>query len=48
MLQKMFQQVTWEQTGSNGYIYDFSDYDSIDVDGIKNIHKYLMKKNGIV
>ena len=33
----------------NGYIYDFSiDYDSIDVDDIKNIHRYLMKKNGIV
>ena len=49
MLQKMFQQVTWKKTGFNGYIYDFSvDYDSIDVDGIKNIHKYLMKKNGIV
>ena len=37
------------KTGFNGYIYDFSvDYHSIDVDDIKNIHKYLMKKNGIV
>ena len=37
------------KTGFNGYIYNFSvDYDSINVDGIKNIHKYLMKKNGIV
>ena len=36
-------------TGLNGYIYDFSaDYDSIDVDNIKDIYKYLMKKNGIV
>ena len=32
-----------------GYVYDFSvDYDSIDVDDIKNIHKYLMEKNKIV
>ena len=38
-----------KKTGFNGYIYDFSvDYDSIDVDGIKNIPKYLMKKNDIV
>ena len=33
----------------NGYIYDFSvDYNSIDVNHIKEIHKYLMKKNDIV
>ena len=38
-----------EKTGFNGYIYDFSvDYDSTDADGIKNIHKYLMKKNGVL
>ena len=38
-----------KRTGFHGYIYDFSvDYDSNDVDDIKNIHKYLMKKNGIV
>ena len=38
-----------KKTGFNGYIYDFSvDYDSIDVDNIKDIHKYLMKKNGIL
>ena len=37
------------KTGFNGYVYDFSvDYDSIAVDDIKNIHKYLMKKNDIV
>ena len=24
------------------------DYDSTDVDDIKDIHKYLMKKNGII
>ena len=38
-----------KRTGFNGYIYDFSvDYDSTDVDDIKDIHKYLMKKNGII
>ena len=34
-----------KKTGFNGYVYDFSvDYDATDVDGIKDIHKYLMKK----
>ena len=38
-----------KKTGFNGYVYDFSvDYDAIDVDDVKNIHKYLMKKNDIV
>ena len=38
-----------KKTGFNGHIYDFSvDYDSIDVDHIKDIHKYLMKKNNMV
>ena len=33
----------------NDYVYGFSvDYDSTDVDDIKDIHKYLMKKNDIV
>ena len=32
-----------------GYVYDFSvDYDPTAVDDIKDIHKYLMKKNNIV
>ena len=32
-------------TGFNGYVYGFSvDYDATDVDDIKDIHKYLMKK----
>ena len=36
-------------TGFNGYVYDFSvDYDATGVDDIKNIHKYLMKKNNTV
>ena len=38
-----------KKTGFNGYVYGFSvDYDSTDVDDIKDIHKYLMKKNDIV
>ena len=33
----------------NGYVYDFSvDYDDTYVDDIKDIHKYLMKKNNSV
>ena len=38
-----------KKTGFNGYVYDFSvDYDATDVDDIKDIHKYLMKKNNIM
>ena len=39
-----------EKNRVNRYIYDFSvDYDATDVDDIKDIHKYLMKKkNNIV
>ena len=38
-----------KKIGFNGYVYDFSvDYDATDVDDIKDIHKYLMKKNDIV
>ena len=38
-----------KRTGFHGYIYNFSvDYDATDVDHIKSIHKYLMKKNGII
>ena len=33
------------KTGLNGHVYDFSvDYDAIAVDGILDIHNYLMKK----
>ena len=36
-------------SGFTGYVYDFSvDYDAIAADDIKDIHKYLMKKNNIV
>ena len=38
-----------KRTGFTGYVYDFSvDYNATDVDDIKDIHKYLMKKNNIV
>ena len=34
-----------KKTGFNEYVYDFSvDFDATDVDDIKDIHKYLMKK----
>ena len=37
------------KTDFNEYVYDFSvDYNATDVDDIKGIHKYLMKKNNIV
>ena len=38
-----------KKTGFNDYVYDFSvGYDDIAVDNIKDIHKYLMKKNDII
>ena len=38
-----------KRTGFTDYVYDFSvDYNAIAVDHIKDIHKYLMEKNGIV
>ena len=38
-----------KDTGLNGYVYDFSvDYNAIAINYIKDIHKYLMKKNNIV
>ena len=37
-----------KRTGFTGYVYDFSvDYDPNAVDDMKDIHKYLMKKNNI-
>ena len=38
-----------KKTGLNRYVYDFSvDYKAVDVDDIKNIHKYLMKKKNMI
>ena len=37
-----------KRTGFTGYVYDFSaDYEATDVDDIKDLHKYLMKKKMI-
>ena len=38
-----------KKTGFKGYVYDFSvDYSATDIDDIKDIHNYLMKKNNSV
>ena len=38
-----------KRTGFTGYVYDFSaDYNAIEVDNIKDIHKYLMEKNNMI
>ena len=38
-----------KKIGFHGYVYDFSvDYNVTDVNDIKDIQKYLMKKNDIV
>ena len=38
-----------KETGLEGYVYDFNtDYKAISVGNIKDIHKYVMEKNGIV
>ena len=48
-ISKNFSADNMKKTGLNGCIYDFSvDYNAITVDDILDIHKYLMKKNGIV
>ena len=38
-----------KKTGFTGYVYDFSvDCNAIAVDGIKDIHRYVMKKNNMI
>ena len=38
-----------KKTGFNGYVYDFSvDYDTIVLDDILNINKYLLKKDNMI
>ena len=38
-----------KKTGFTGYVYDFSvDYDPFAVDNIKNIHRFLMRKNNTI
>ena len=48
-ISKDWSQDNIKKAAFNGYIYDFStDYNIISVSDILEIHKYLMKKNGIV
>ena len=48
-ISKDWSQDNMKKTGLKGYVYDFStDYDAIKISDILDIHKYLMKKNGIV
>ena len=48
-ISKDWSQDNMKKTGFNGYIYDFStDYNATAASDILDIHKYLMKKNGIV
>ena len=38
-----------KRTRFTSYVYDFSvDYEATDADDIKDIQKYLMKKNNII
>ena len=44
-----FSTVNMKKTGLHGYVYDFSvDYDAIEVSDILDIHKLLMRENGIL
>ena len=48
-ISKDFSADNMKKTDLYGYVYDFSvDYDAFAVGEILDIHKYLMKKNGIV
>ena len=48
-ISKDFSEDNMKKTGLKEYVYDFSvDYNAIAVTDILDIHKYLMKKNGIV
>ena len=47
-ISKDFSVDNMKNAGLNGCVYDFSvEYDAIAVDDILDIHKYLIKKNGI-
>ena len=47
-ISKDFSANNMKKTGLSGYVHDFSvDYDAIAVDGILDIHQYLMKKHDI-
>ena len=47
-ISKDFSVDNMKNTGLNGYVYKFSvDHNTIAVDDILDIHKYLMEKNNI-
>ena len=47
-ISESFSKDNMKKTGLIGSVYDFSvDYNAIAVNGILNIHKYLMKKNAL-
>ena len=49
IFQKIGQHIIWKKSGLTGYVYDFiADYSTVPVDDVKDIHKYLMKKNNVV
>ena len=48
-ISKAFSADNMIKTGCYGYVYDFSvAYDAIAVNDVLDIHKYLLKKNGVV
>ena len=48
MAHPVFQHDSMSKTGLNGYVsVFFVDYNTIDISGIGNIHKYLIKKKNI-
>ena len=48
-ISKDFSVDNMKKTVLNGYVYDFSvDSNATAVDDILEIHKYLMKKNGVI
>ena len=48
-ISKDWSTVNMKKFGLTGSVYDFSvDYKTVTVDDIKDIHKYLMKKNNVV
>ena len=48
-ISKDFSAADMKQIGLNGYVYHISiDYESIDIDGVLDIRKYLIKKNNIM
>ena len=48
IFQKSFHLIKWKENGLYEYAYDFSvDYDSIEIDDILEIYKYLRKNHDV-